>query len=1440
MALVIVLASLVLLSILVVSILMSARQEVSSSNFYGAGNDVKLLADLPLNLVTAQIAKATSAPDLAWISQPGLLRTFSSSGQQKAFKLYSSYKMEESGTYDPGSTATLTAEVPNDWSTKPNEFVDLNRPIQFGIRMIYPIADPNAYNADPTKSLVQGFSYDTSVISPSSGSAAANLLPMPVRWIYVTANGSMVGADDAQRKDAVARIAFWADDETSKVNINTACGGVFFDTPCTNTREDHMLGRTQPIAQEYQRWPGHPATTSLAPVLKPLRDIADPVTRFQLAASLTPRIAWGGSSGGTKYAWRTRELGATDMDRLYATPDELAFGKGLASGVRISNTVNGTSLENGTQKLDELRFFLTTQSRAPELTLFNRPRISLWPFNEEMVSRNATLTAASGLTPEDRLIRFASELGGVKADGSLDYLKRKRFYFQRKSAWDPAADWRDIPANRAVFRYLQDATSRRLPSAKPARAGAGTFLSKYGQSDRDSILTGMWDYLRSGVNTVNQAYVPVGFPPYSFPQGHDTNTAGFNDVAPLVISQLGTRGPGRHPVLTEVILQFVNQGDAFESDAAGAPIDQHNNNSPTIMTPDGVPDYVVRKVRMVLLMNFHMPVSSLHGNDPRFQVRITGAAPFGLTTDGTLLVPAPSPVMNQGVSQPVMVRNPVASGGNLTWLGSLDPTTGIGFPAPASGGGFRNTNYIGSFYCGASLTEASSTSGGSMGPAFGMYEPRLPVSRADSKSKTPEVLHRFKVLANRTSLNAEDQAWRDSPPAPPSPLPGDSWTTREDVYYPFVSDVIEFRLPQKGYPSPPPSLPSPIPVEPVNGNGKDFFEAFFSGGSIEVAMFPGLKDSAAALSPISANWQEPAASNQLMGSTIPIGSAIIPLPRPGPDVPIAGPVKDHPAPPTFLGLRNYYARTNQMSVQYLFNVPSHGTGTTTETAKHAPNQMDVFRSYVLLGSSPVNGDLRLPAARTEIPSSWWQPHPLFSTRGVFHATSFFPGQQRDAKAIDSAAGEQTGLMSVPGDAPVFESWTARQKSARLHGDVPLYSNVTRAASPASTASARAGSASVGDFSQGYGNVQIGAVIIGPDLGGVSNFANLETNSQTEGPYFSSQFGRAGSDDSATGSAVDTYGKNLTGIMYSPFKQAPSPVFFGTLPSRVSGANPGSWETLLFCPNPAGGKDTHRGWTDAPRDHYFLDLFYMPVVEPLAITENFATAGKVNLNCQIAPFTYIKRKTALYSLMDSMTAASAPTFPSTDGKVSGFSASGSAIVAVPRTSAADKAFRYSNLKMDAASATSFRKFVDIEGTLKAFDARLDSQNDPFVSATEICEMFLNPVGVADAESFWADKTLTGDDKREMPYNHLYPRVTTRSNTFRVHFWVQTLNSRLGRDAPIVTGEYRGSTIVERYLDPNITEYGTDFGDGNSFSVDAAFPPLNDRYRFRQIEHQQFAP
>ena len=51
---------------------------------------------------------------------------------------------------------------------------------------------------------------------------------------------------------------------------------------------------------------------------------------------------------------------------------------------------------------------------------------------------------------------------------------------------------------------------------------------------------------------------------------------------------------------------------------------------------------------------------------------------------------------------------------------------------------------------------------------------------------------------------------------------------------------------------------------------------------------------------------------------------------------------------------------------------------------------------------------------------------------------------------------------------------------------------------------------------------------------------------------------------------------------------------------------------------------------APKDELLADLFWMPVVEPWAISQPFATAGKINMNYQIMPFTYIKRQSGLYA------------------------------------------------------------------------------------------------------------------------------------------------------------------------------------------------------------------
>src|SRR5882757_3684629 len=179
---------------------------------------------------------------------------------------------------------------------------------------------------------------------------------------------------------------------------------------------------------------------------------------------------------------------------------------------------------------------------------------------------------------------------------------------------------------------------------------------------------------------------------------------------------------------------------------------------------------------------------------------------------------------------------------------------------------------------------------------------------------------------------------------------------------------------------------------------------------------------------------------------------------------------------------------------------------------------------------------------------------------------------------------------------------------------------------------------------------------------------------------------------------------------------------GSIPSG-SAMNPVQpWRALLFGANPAAGA-SHPGFAK-PHDHAFLDFFTMPVVEPYAISEPFSTAGKVNLNYQIAPFTYIRRATAMHGVLKSVR-----------------------ITAIPNSAMAT---------YKTAINTVLRKQVDIGETLKAFDERFDdaSKGGMFRSASEICDMQLVPKLVPNVtltqvrNGWWNDYALTGDNAREI--------------------------------------------------------------------------------------------
>jgi uncharacterized protein (TIGR02600 family) len=222
---------------------------------------------------------------------------------------------------------------------------------------------------------------------------------------------------------------------------------------------------------------------------------------------------------------------------------------------------------------------------------------------------------------------------------------------------------------------------------------------------------------------------------------------------------------------------------------------------------------------------------------------------------------------------------------------------------------------------------------------------------------------------------------------------------------------------------------------------------------------------------------------------------------------------------------------------------------------------------------------------------------------------------------------------------------------------------------------------------------------------------------------------------------------------------------------------------------------------------------MPIVEPYAISEPFSTAGKINMNYQIMPFDYIRRATGMAAILRS-----------------------EKIMAIPNGNAL-------NYKTGAGAAM-FRKPIAVSETLSQFDARFTA-GEIFRSPSQICDLHLVPTGqtLAGMSTFWDNYKLTGDNSRERPYTNLLGRLTTKSNTYTVHYRVQSLKKSPATPAgqwdesrDKVSGEYSGSTTIERYINPNdatIPPYG-------SSADPLAEPGLGTFYKWRVLSTRKFSP
>lgn len=600
-ALVIVLAFLVLLAGFVVAFFTSVTTNTKASYVYAKNVQTDELAQSVISIAMSQIKDATTQPSgTTWISQAGLIRTFNSSGSPvNSYRLYSSSTMKLGGSVDPESEVGVIER--KEWPTYPAHMVDLNRPAHNARGdLVYPILDPRAADAP---SNIQGFTFDVSNMGGqfiTQGSPA----PMPVRWLYVLAKGDIVTGQESSKTSAtfpqaskdnpvLGRIAFWTDDESCKININTAAGdewnpqaatygapaGSYWDIPRTFSVFDRQaLANFQPAQGEYQRYPGHPATTYLSAVFPDL-------TSTQIG-QIASRVQRGGSLGGTVLAGG-KVTG--DADRLYASIDELVFDPN-----RGDQPVDEQRLEHG-------RFFLTAHSRAPEVNLFNKPRIAIWP-----IPRTDSVNTRSAY---DRLIAFCSSIKG------------QPYYFDRINSKSPSDDY--TGRNTALYAYLQNLTSQQIPGF-----GGNKFTdtAKYGVDDRNQILTEIVDYIRS--TNLYDDTVPTGAQYTSARTGDTSALPGHGQVTPLRIGS--TQGFGRFYTISEAALHFICTADAAVSGSNQTTGDNANKtlqNTPLTTNQ--------RRIETMLLLEFFSPSQGWTGLIPDMQVHIKGLDK--LTVNGTSL-----------------------------------------------------------------------------------------------------------------------------------------------------------------------------------------------------------------------------------------------------------------------------------------------------------------------------------------------------------------------------------------------------------------------------------------------------------------------------------------------------------------------------------------------------------------------------------------------------------------------------------------------------------------------------------------------------------------------------------------------------------------------------------------------------------------------------------